>query len=163
MTNEFVPSAPVPSSTGPSSTVPSSTGPSTPAGALQPGVEMILSEERVNVATRRVPTEVVRIVKHIVTEEVTRTFSVRREELRVERAPYTGLDEGTAGRTSAAGPIEIVLHAEEVELVPRVVAREVARVYVDRLTEHEIVHTDLAREELEIDTAEVDAGLPGRA
>jgi len=144
-------------------TAPPAAAPATTAGALQPGVEVTLSEERVNVTTRRVPTEVVRIVKHVVTEEVTRTFQVRREELRVEREPYSGRGEVPGGSAAAAAPIEIVLHSEEVELVPRVVAREVARVYIDRLTEHEIVHTNVAREQLEIDTPEADAGLPGRA
>ena len=55
---------------------------------------MIRSEEMLSVQHQRVPRERVRLVKRIVTETVTQTIEVRREELHLERVDVTGSTEG---------------------------------------------------------------------
>ena len=53
------------------------------------------SEEELVVERRALPRERVRLVKRVVTETVTRTVDVRREELHVERVPLGAEDEAT--------------------------------------------------------------------
>ena len=65
---------------------------------------MTRSEEALFVERERVPRERVRLVKRIVTETVTQTVEVRREELHVERVPLGGTgDAGTYSEPSASG------------------------------------------------------------
>ena len=61
-------------------------------GDLPP--EMIRSEEALFVEHERVPRERVRLVKRIVTETVTQTVEVRREELHLERVAISGQGDG---------------------------------------------------------------------
>ena len=56
---------------------------------------MTRSEEALFVQRERVPRERVRLVKRIVTETITQTVEVRREELQIERVPVSG--SGDAG------------------------------------------------------------------
>src|SRR5450755_284288 len=51
---------------------------------------MTRSEERLNVSTESTETGRVRLVKHVVTEQVTQTVPVSHEEVHLEREPITG-------------------------------------------------------------------------
>ena len=63
---------------------------------------MTRSEEELTVGTRRVETGRVRLRKYVVTEMVTKTVPVQREEVRLEREPITDAnrDAATQGRRS---------------------------------------------------------------
>ena len=126
------------------------------------GVSVVRREEQVRVGAQRIPTERVRLVKHVVTEQVTRTFEVRREELRVERVPIEGAapDVSLGYGAQAGTPLEIVLHEEEVVVESRVVPRERVRVWVERITEQQQVSAQLGREEVVVE--QVEAGPPVR-
>lgn len=119
---------------------------------------MTLSAERLLAVAQATPTEVVRISKHVVTEErtVNVQVQVRREELRVERLPAGSGRAGAAGvgRGAADGaPVLTLVLSEEVpEVVVRVVPRERVSVYVDRTTEQVAVTATLKHEELDIQT-----------
>ena len=63
---------------------------------------MIRSEESLFVDRERVPRERVRLVKRIVTETITQTIEVRREELHLERVPLTGSG-GAGGHAEPSG------------------------------------------------------------
>ena len=130
--------------------------------------EVVRSEERLEVATRRVPTGRVRIAKRVVTEERQVTVTVRREELVVEHLPVQGaqgyddrhgLDGGDAleGSGTHAGPpaVEMWLSEEEVEVTTRVVPKERVRLYVDTVTEHVDVSEVLAKEVVVVDDSSV--------
>jgi stress response protein YsnF len=68
-----------------------------PIGAeLDAPIEVVRSEEDLVVDTRVVGTERVRLIKRIVTEQVTRTVDVRREELVIEREPLAGAEREVA-------------------------------------------------------------------
>ena len=57
------------------------------AGTVDDLPSVVRSEEELSVEKKLVPRERVRLVKRVVTETVTKTFEVRREELHIEREP----------------------------------------------------------------------------
>ncbi len=70
---------------------------------------VVRSEEELVIGRERVAHERVRLVKRVVTETITQTYEVRREELHVERLPLTGVsdltgDDATADRGATAPP-----------------------------------------------------------
>ncbi len=115
-------------------------------------LEVVRSEERLLVGTTRAPAERIRIHRDVVVEQVTRTFDVRREVLRIERepvAPTSGARD--LGPTTAPPAIEVVLREErlivDVELVP------VERVHVSVVDIAETVRVaqDVRLERVELD------------
>lgn len=118
--------------------------------------EVVRSEEELRLGTRVVPRERVRLVKRIVSETVTRTFEVRREELVVERAALDDTVTEADDALSGDEALEIILHEEQVELVTRVVPRERVRAYVELVAEEHPVTETVRRERVEVET---DAGL----
>lgn len=63
---------------------------------------VVRSEEELVIGRERVAHERVRLVKRVVTETVTQTFEVRREELHVERLPLAGVRDNDASATTGA-------------------------------------------------------------
>ncbi|SDS68672.1 conserved domain-containing protein [Friedmanniella luteola] len=117
---------------------------------------MTVSEEQLAVSTRSVATERVRLRKRVVTEEVTLTVTLRKEQLTVEREPI-GEDEvaGHVGSTDfAGGDQEIVLY-EEVPVVQTVV-RPVERIRLgtEVTTEQRTVGGEVRKERVEVDQPE---------
>ena len=117
---------------------------------------MTLSEERLNVGTRREEVGRARLRKYVVTENVTQTVPVEREEVRIEREPITDANIGNAmdGPAISEEEHEVVLHAErpvvEKEAVP------VERVRLDKqiVSEQEKVSDTVRKEAVEIDGIE---------
>jgi uncharacterized protein (TIGR02271 family) len=116
---------------------------------LDPAVTV--HEERLEVSSRSVPVERVRVRKVIVEEQVMVPVTVRREELRVEREPLTGAGEVPGDGGLEDDVLDLVLSREEPVVGTRVVPVE--RVRVTRsivVTERQIDET-LRREEVEVD------------
>jgi stress response protein YsnF len=120
---------------------------------IDPGVVVTRSEERMIVGTRVEATERVIIHKYIVTEEVTQTITLRREEIRVEHQSLDGatLPPGTTGPAFTDEVEEIVLYAEEPVISTRVVPREVVRLSKHTVTDKTTVSADLDREQIDLD------------
>jgi stress response protein YsnF len=122
---------------------------------------MTRSEERLRVGTERVATTRARLVKYVVTEEVTLTVPVRREEIRVEQVPVDAPDPGpgeslspdtgAGGGTSSGLPDEIVLHAERPVVSVEVVPVERVRLRTDVVTEQQQVTDQVQREQVVLD------------
>ncbi len=141
---------------------------------------MVRSEEQLRVGTERVATTRARLVKYVVTEEVTITVPIRREEIRVEEVPLdapdlgpgeslvaTGSPAGTPAGTVAgttgtpvpgaadAGatglPEEIVLHAERPVVSVEVVPVERVRLRTDVVTGQEQVTEQVQRERIAVE------------
>ena len=74
-----------------------------PRSSFEDAPAMTRSEEELVLSARAVARERVRLVKRIVTETVTTTTEVRREELHVERVPLDGIDEGDGPPAEAPG------------------------------------------------------------
>jgi uncharacterized protein (TIGR02271 family) len=124
---------------------------------------MTLSEERLNVGTRSQEVGRARLRKYVVTENVTETVPVSREEVRLEREPITdaNIDKAMSGPAISEEEHEVVLHAEtpvvEKEAVP------VERVRLDKttVTDETRVSEGLRKEEIEVEGADrtVDSDL----
>jgi uncharacterized protein (TIGR02271 family) len=122
---------------------------------------MTLSEERLNVGTRETEVGRARLRKYVVTENVTETVPVTREEVRLEREPITDANIGNAldGPAISEEEHEVVLHAEEPVVAKEAVPVERVRLDKETVTEEATVTEGLRKEEIEVDGADT---TPGR-
>ena len=114
---------------------------------------MTRSEEEVRVGKARRPSELVRLKKHIVTEQKQVTVPVQREELRVEREPITeaNRDQALAGDELRENEHDLTLHEEQVKVEKEVVPKERVRLERDVSTTEERVEADVQKERIDID------------
>ncbi len=163
--------------------------PPPPATPAAPAVDggMVRSEERLLVSTETVAATRARLVKYVVTEEVTITVPIRREEFRIEEIPIDAPDPGpgeslvapgeaapatspsTSPATSPATspipavagglPAEIVLHAERPVVSVEVVPVERVRLRTEVVTGTEQVTDQVQRERIVVDQS----GTPARS
>lgn len=117
--------------------------------------EITLYEEQLHVGTERVESGRVRLVKHVVTENVTKTVPVTHEEIRVERVPLDGTAEAAADvrgdHAFADESIEATTYAERPVVETEAVAVEKVRLEKDVRTTDEQVTGEVRREEVDID------------
>jgi uncharacterized protein (TIGR02271 family) len=112
---------------------------------------MTRSEEELRVGTERRESGRVRLRKYVVTENVTKTVPVQREEVRVEREPIT---EDNVGRAMSGPEIseeehEVVLHEEEPVVEKRTVPKERVRLEKDTEVGEETVSEEVRKERIE--------------
>ncbi|MEE6273448.1 PRC and DUF2382 domain-containing protein [Georgenia sp. MJ206] len=119
---------------------------------------MTRSEEQLHVGTERVEAGRARLRKYIVTENVTRTVPVQREEVRLEREPITDANRGDAlsGPDLSEEEHEVVLSEERVVVDKETVPVERVRLDKDVVTDNEQVDETVRKEEIETDTSAVD-------
>lgn len=147
-----------------SSGLPAAPGPSAPLaaapGADEDSATMVRSEERLHVRVQRRPSEIVRLRKVVVTENVTRTVPVRHEELVIEREPITD-GQVVADDSLVEEDHEIILHAERAVLAKETVPVERVRVGKAQVVEDVEVTDQLRKEHIEVtDPAQVDPRTP---
>jgi len=114
---------------------------------------MTRSEEELTVGKTERESGRARLRKYVVTDEVTETVPVKREEIRVEREPITDANAGDAvtGPDISEEEHEVVLHEEEVVAEKRVVPKERVRLDKDVEIDERTVSEDVRREEIEVD------------
>src|SRR4051812_26398064 len=114
---------------------------------------MTVSEERLNVGTEQREAGRARLRKYVVTENVTQTVPVQREEVRVEREPITDANAGEAmdGPAISEEEHEVVLHEEEPVVEKRAVPQERVRLDKDVHTDEETVSEEVRKERIEAD------------
>ena len=119
---------------------------------------MTLSEERLNVGTRSEEVGRARLRKYVVTENVTETVPVTREEVRVEREPITDANVGNAldGPAISEEEHEVTLHAERAVVEKEAVPVERVRLDKTTVTEQQQVTEGLRKEEIEVQGADTD-------
>jgi uncharacterized protein (TIGR02271 family) len=112
---------------------------------------MTRSEEELRVGKTQSERGRVRLKKYVVTENVTETVPVRREEARIEREPITdsNVDEATEGPAISEEEHEVVLHEEEPVVEKRAVPKERVRLAKDATTEEHEVSEELRKEQVE--------------
>jgi uncharacterized protein (TIGR02271 family) len=112
---------------------------------------MTRSEERLNVGRQRVETGKARLRKYVVTENVTQTVPVSREEVRIEREPITDAnrDQAMAGGDITEEEHEVTLHAEVPTVDKETVPVERVRVDTDTVTEEAEISEQLRKERIE--------------
>jgi uncharacterized protein (TIGR02271 family) len=114
---------------------------------------MTRSEERLNVGTERTEAGRARLRKFVVTENVTQTVPVTREEVRVEREPITDGNIGNAldGPAISEEEHEVVLHAERPVVEKEAVPVERVRLDKETVTDQETVSADVRKEQIEME------------
>jgi uncharacterized protein (TIGR02271 family) len=112
---------------------------------------MTRSEEELHIGKSQKETGRARLKKHVVTENVTQTVPVEREEIRVEREPITdsNVDQATSGIDITDDEHEVVLHEEEVVAEKRVVPKERVQLGKDTVTEERQVSEEVRKEQIE--------------
>ena len=114
---------------------------------------MTRSEEELSVGTRQREAGRARLRKYVVTEMVTKTVPVQREEVRVEREPITEANRGDAmdGPEISEEEHEVVLHEDEVVVDKQTVAKERVRMGTETVTEDREVSEEIRKEQIETD------------
>jgi uncharacterized protein (TIGR02271 family) len=117
---------------------------------------MTRSEERLSVGTRNEEIGRARLRKFVVTENVTETVPVTREEVRLEREPITDANIGNAldGPAISEEEHEVTLHAERAVVAKEAVPVERVRLDKQTVTEQETVSDTVRKEQIEMEGAE---------
>jgi uncharacterized protein (TIGR02271 family) len=132
-----------------------------PTGAAPSGDDaMTRSEEELRVGTVRRPKELVRLRKRLVTEHVTQTVPVEREEIVVEREPITeaNVDPAMKGPDLTEAEHEVVLSEDEVVVNKDVVPKERVRLDSTTVEEERQVEETLTKEQIDVERED----SPGR-
>lgn len=113
---------------------------------------MTRSEEELEVGTTKKPAGKARLRKHVVTEHVTKTVPVEREEVVVEREPVdaSNVDDATEGPAISEDEHEVTLMEEEPVVEKRAVPKERVRLDKETHTDQETVEGDVAKEEIDL-------------
>jgi uncharacterized protein (TIGR02271 family) len=121
---------------------------------------MTLSEERVNVGTQTREAGRARLRKYVVTENVTQTVPVQREEVRLEREPITEANIGSAeaGPDISEEEHEVILHEERPVVEKEAVPVERVRLDTETVTEQATVSEEVRKEQVDTNV-DVDAGV----
>jgi uncharacterized protein (TIGR02271 family) len=115
---------------------------------------MTLSEERVHVGTQRREAGRARLRKYVVTENVTQTVPVTREEVVLEREPITDANIGnaTSGPDISEEEHEVILHEETPVVEKTVEPVERVRLGTQETTEQRTVTEEVRKERIDTDT-----------
>jgi uncharacterized protein (TIGR02271 family) len=114
---------------------------------------MTRSEERVNVGTQTREAGRARLRKYVVTENVTQTVPVSREEVRLEREPITDANYGqaTSGPAISEEEHEVVLREERPVVEKEAVPVERVRLDTETVTDQVTVDEEVRKEQIETD------------
>jgi uncharacterized protein (TIGR02271 family) len=120
---------------------------------------MTRSEEELRVGTRSREAGRARLRKYVVTEMVTKTVPVQREEVRIEREPITDANraDATDGPDISEEEHEVVLHEDEVVVDKQAVAKERVRMGTETVTEDREVSEEVRKEQIETEGTDADA------
>lgn len=115
------------------------------------GDAMTRSEEELAVGKTQREAGRARLRKYVVTEDVSQTVPVQREEVRVEREPITdaNIDQATSGPDISEDEHELTLTEEQVVAEKRVVPKERVRLAKDTVTDEQEVSEQLRKEQIE--------------
>lgn len=114
---------------------------------------LIRSEEQLRTSMETVASGRIRLRKHIVTEDVTITVQVSREEITIEREEITDANRGDApdGGELAADEYEVILSAEKAVVTKVTVPVERVRLTTQVVTENQDITETLQREVIEVE------------
>jgi uncharacterized protein (TIGR02271 family) len=114
---------------------------------------MTRSEEELTVGKAERERGRARLRKYVVTEQVTQTVPVKREEVRLEREPITdgNVDQALAGPEISEEEHEVVLHEEEPVVEKRTVPKERVRMEKESVTDEAQVSEEIRKEQIEAD------------
>ena len=115
---------------------------------------MTRSEERLQVGVQTREAGRARLRKFVVTENVTQTVPLRREEVRITREPITDANRAQSmdGPEITEAVHEVVLHAERTVVEKKAVPVERVRLGTEQVTEQVTVDETVRKEQLEVDS-----------
>ena len=118
-----------------------------------PDDAMTRSEEELQVGTTQREHGRARLRKYVVTENVTTTVPVEREEARLEREPITdaNVDPAMRGPELTESEHEVVLHEEEPVVEKQVVPKERVRLEKETVTDEREVAEEVRKERIDYD------------
>jgi uncharacterized protein (TIGR02271 family) len=121
---------------------------------------MTRSEEELRVGTTQRESGRARLRKYVVTEQVTKTVPVQREEVRLEREPITDENVGRAtdGPEISDEEHEVVLHEEEPVVEKRTVPKERVSLGKETISEEREVSEEVRKEQIDTEGAERPTG-----
>jgi uncharacterized protein (TIGR02271 family) len=121
---------------------------------------MTRSEEQLHVGKEQVETGRARLRKYVVTENVTQTVPVQREEVRVEREPITDANRGAAtdGPAISEEEHEVTLHEERPVVQKEAVPVERVRLGTETVTDQREVNEEVRKEQIDTDGVEGTGG-----
>ncbi|WP_299167938.1 YsnF/AvaK domain-containing protein [uncultured Arthrobacter sp.] len=119
---------------------------------------MTRSEEQLHVGTERREAGRARLRKFVVTENVTKTVPVQREEVRIEREPITDANRGEAfdGPAISEEEHEVTLHEERPVIEKEAVPVERVRLDKETVTEQQTVNEEVRKEQIDTDGVDSD-------
>jgi uncharacterized protein (TIGR02271 family) len=122
---------------------------------------MTRSEEQLHVGKETREAGRARLRKYVVTENVTQTVPVSREEVVVEREPITDAnrDAALSGPDLSEEEHEVVLHEERPVVDKQAVPVERVRLGTETVTDEETVSEQVRKEQIETDGTGRDRGL----
>ena len=114
---------------------------------------MTRSEEELRVGTTTRESGRARLRKYVVTEHVTQTVPVQREEVRIEREPITDAnrDEAVSGADISEEEHEVVLHEEQPVVEKRTVPKERVRLDTETVTDEREISEEVRKERIDTD------------
>ena len=114
---------------------------------------MTRSEEELKVGTAKQEAGRARLRKYVVTEQVTTTVPVQREEVRIEREPITdgNVDQALDGPAISEEEHEVVLHEEVPVVQKQAVPKERVRMEKDTHVSEETVTDEVRKEQIDVD------------
>ncbi|MFP5282764.1 MAG: DUF2382 domain-containing protein [Actinomycetes bacterium] len=114
---------------------------------------MTRSEERLRVGTQKRETGRARLRKYVVTENVTETVPVSREEVRIEREPITdaNIGDATSGPDISEEEHEVILHEERPVVQKETVPVERVRLDTETVTDEATVSEEIRKEQIDTD------------
>lgn len=129
-----------------------------PSLADDSAATVVRSEEQLQVRTETAATERVRLVKRLVTEDVTITVPVSHEEVTLERVPVTDTNRGDAadGVELTEHAWDLVLYTEQIQITKVTVPVERVQLSKRIITEQQQVSDTLRKEQVDLDTYDVD-------
>ena len=112
---------------------------------------MTRSEEELHVGTETRERGRARLRKYVVTENVTQTVPVSREEVRIEREPITDANAAAAhdGPSISEEEHEVVLHEERPVVGKETVAKERVRMDTETRRDEEQISEEVRKEQIE--------------
>jgi stress response protein YsnF len=117
---------------------------------------VIHSEERLRVATETVAVGRARLVKYVVTEDVTYTVPVSREEVRLEVEHFPEHELLPVATVPAPGVLEVVRQEEQVSITKQVVAVERVRLVTRVHTVDQVVAAAVRAERVDVEQDALD-------
>jgi uncharacterized protein (TIGR02271 family) len=114
--------------------------------------DVLRSEERLDVTTRRMPIGRAVLRKTIVVEQRTITVDVAHEEVTLEHLPFDGSEAEETEEAHAAHLAlpDLVLYEEQVVITKRMVPTERVRVEISTVTEDRRITEDLRKERIDV-------------